>query len=178
MSTGLRTMPEQGRVGLGGLAPIDNAWQAPDPNVELQVFVLVYPPPTTPGSGPHDVHWGLAWEVAKDAWRHVELETHNDLQAPPPQPRYVYWGARTKMGAQATADARKILVGSMSLAKRLEIESLARTIPVVEPNGHWNCQHWLVALIGEMLRVKLIDQRTWDSVIAQTSYTSKSYFRH
>ncbi|CDO71167.1 hypothetical protein BN946_scf184845.g37 [Trametes cinnabarina] len=163
----LRIMPEQGRAGLNGLPPIDNAWVAPDPDARVDVYLVVYPPRPRE-CDPRGLHWSISWEVARGAWRIVHLEMVNDYRAPPPQPRYVYWGPQTKTGGLATKQATKILIRQMSLQTRRDIEAISRTIPVMAPNGQWNCQQWTIALLGKLLERKIIDQRTWDRVVAET----------
>ncbi|KAI0777399.1 hypothetical protein BD413DRAFT_601835 [Trametes elegans] len=149
---------EQGRVGLNGLGPIDNARLAPDPDTILKL-----------AESPRDLHWSLSWRVGAGAWRHVHIDRHNDPSAPRPQPRYVYWGAQTKIGGSATSQAQKILVGSMDLRARRAIENIAWTVPVMQPDGIWNCQNWINALLLKLLEGRVINQRTWEGVLNEVS---------
>ncbi|KAL7283968.1 hypothetical protein ACG7TL_001240 [Trametes sanguinea] len=164
-------MPHQGRADLPGHPPIDNAWLAKDPDARLDVFLVVYPP-LLGNSDPRSLHWSISWEVKHKAWRIIHLEMVNDYRAPPPQPRYVYWGPQTKMAGLATTNAKRVLIRAMSLQTRQYIEEISKTVPVMAPNGQWNCQHWTMALIGELLQKNIIDQRTWDRVLAEAHHES------
>ncbi|KAI9062199.1 hypothetical protein FKP32DRAFT_1593771 [Trametes sanguinea] len=164
----LYVMPQQGRAGLTVSEPIDNAWQAPDLDRRVNVFLVVYPP-RRGCTDPKGLHWSISWEVGRGAWRIIHLEMADDRRAPPPQYRYVYWGPQTKTGGLATMNAKKILIREMSLQTRRWIEEISKTIPVMAPNGQWNCHHWTIDLLGQLLEKRIIDQRTWDHVVANAN---------
>ncbi|OSD02660.1 hypothetical protein PYCCODRAFT_1435312 [Trametes coccinea BRFM310] len=158
-------LPEQGRAGVVGFPPIDLHWRFGDPDISLPVYILVSPPVDSTKFDPHGLHWSLSWEVKKDVWRHVNIITHMQPNQPPPNPRYVYFGALTKSIASDTPMERRILIGKMTLAMRREIEALAWTVPVMWPNGQWNCQDWLLDLLARMREKGLITLSQLDDAV-------------
>ncbi|CDO68392.1 hypothetical protein BN946_scf184815.g39 [Trametes cinnabarina] len=158
-------MPDQGRSNSAGAAPIDLAWRYPDPNTNLTVYLLVAPPQRNTVFDPRGLHWSLSWEVRQNVWRHVNVLTHRQPNQPSPNPRYIYFGPLTKTGGDGTLQTVKIIVGNMSLAMRQRIEALAWSVPVMYPNGQWNCQDWLIDLLGRMRNEGLIDDQTLRTVI-------------
>ena len=159
-----RLAREQGRHGLKDVG-IDNAFLSPDTDGDRNVYVLVYAP-RLPESTVCELHWSLAWEVSS-GWRHVHVELikyDNGRQLT--HPRYVYWGPMTKTGGASTVQAEKILVARMSLSQRKKVEEIAQTIPVVEYGQNWNCQCFVMSLLGEMANNRLISSDDWARVLS------------
>ncbi|KAI0336633.1 hypothetical protein GY45DRAFT_1315217 [Cubamyces sp. BRFM 1775] len=158
-------LPEQGRSGTVGEPPINLDWTAKDPDVDLPVYIIVSAPRD---NGPHDprgLHWRLVWQVARDRWRNVHIVEHRDDRQRAPNPRYVYWGALTQSSDPSASKSTKVLVGMMSLAMRQSIERLALEVPVMWPDGTWNCQNWILDLLTRMYRSGIISQRRWEEVV-------------
>ncbi|KAI9062166.1 hypothetical protein FKP32DRAFT_1677500 [Trametes sanguinea] len=53
----------------------------------------------------------------------------------------------------------------MTLAMRQQIEELAWTVPVMRPNGQWNCQDWLTELLARMQEKGLITPAQLDEAL-------------
>ena len=194
--------PEQGRAGLSLPSPINMDWQHPDADAPRPVFLLVYPPssPRSTHGRAHtwrDLHWSLAWQpscpetteapgaseagdawspaTAAGAWRHVQLDTYDVRTDPAPQPRYVFWGARTASADPAAlAGVAALQLGSLPRDARKRIEALAWETPVAFPNGRWNCQDWLRALLELVMAEGLVDRaRVQEALVrAETSELS------
>ncbi|KAL7283957.1 hypothetical protein PYCCODRAFT_329616 [Trametes coccinea BRFM310] len=158
-------LPEQGRYGTTGYPPTDMAWCYPDPNANLDVLILVASPMDPNNFHPRDLHWSLSWEVQRGIWRHVNVLEHARDNQPPPNPRLVFWGPMTKMGGGGTLEARKVHLATLSLAARKRLEQLAWTVPVMYPNGRWNCQDWLLDLLARMRNEGLITEQQMQNAV-------------
>lgn len=136
-----------------------------DRDEDAEVFLAVYKP-VVPTMTPRDLHWSLAWPISGTAaWRQIHVVTESMSDGPPPQPRYVYWGAMTKSAGPVDSVATRQSVGVFSLADRLRIEGLARDTPVMVPDGTWNCQDWLLDLLQRIVSAGLISQDKRDSLV-------------
>ncbi|CDO71169.1 hypothetical protein BN946_scf184845.g39 [Trametes cinnabarina] len=159
-------LAEQGRAGAVGFPPIDLHWRFGDPDASLPVYILVSSPVDQTRFDPHGLHWSLSWEVKPNVWRHVNIVTHRHPDQPPPNPRYVYWGALTKCSGPGTLVKRRILVADMTFAMRKQIEEVAFTVPVMQPNGQWNCQDWLLDLLDRLRQNGLISDQNLKEVVS------------
>ncbi|KAL7283972.1 hypothetical protein ACG7TL_001244 [Trametes sanguinea] len=169
-------MPEQGRANSTGLPPIDMSWCFPDPDTSLTVYVLVSAPIDVTKFDPRDLHWSLSWEVQPNVWRHINVLYHERSDQPAPNPRLVFWGPLTKMGDIAISGERRVPVAVMTREMRKRIEELAWTVPVIYPNGQWNCQNWLVDLLGRMQDCGLITDEILNKAIdgARNAHVSEN----
>ncbi|KAI0315316.1 hypothetical protein OF83DRAFT_1035977, partial [Amylostereum chailletii] len=123
-----------------------------DPERKLPVYLCVHPSESSIfGATSRDLHWSIGWHVADEtpthskdkvrpAWRQIHTITHSREYDPPPQPRLVFWGTITSFVGERTKSANKFELGIMSLQERRRIEELALQVPVMEPDGTWNCQ--------------------------------------
>ncbi|TBU54361.1 hypothetical protein BD310DRAFT_951480 [Dichomitus squalens] len=168
-------MPEQGRAGLSLPSPINMDWTFPDRDAPLPVYLLVQAPssPTSSslaGVGPaqtwRDLHWSLSWQPAEGAWRHVQVDMYDVKTDPAPQPRYVFWGARTTTAdAAAEGSAARLELGTLARDERRRVEQMAWEVPVMYPNGEWNCQNWVRGLFERMVEAGLVKQERVDEVV-------------
>ncbi|KAI0654906.1 hypothetical protein C8Q70DRAFT_465522 [Cubamyces menziesii] len=167
-------LPEQGRSGTVGEPPINLDWIAKDPDIDLPVYIIVSGPRDGSSHDLRGLHWRLSWQVARDKWRYVHIVEHWRDHQRAPNPRYVYWGALTQSSGHSTSKLTKVLVGVMSLATRKSIEQLALEVPVMWPDGTWNCQNWILDLLTRMHRAGIISQRRWEEVVgaAHNAYRS------
>ncbi|CDO71170.1 hypothetical protein BN946_scf184845.g40 [Trametes cinnabarina] len=152
-------LPEQGRAHATGYPPIDMSWCFPDPDTSLPIYLLVSAPLDRNQFEPHDLHWSLGWEVHSNVWRHVNVLQHDRPDQPAPNPRLVFWGPLTKMNDNGASETKQIPLAVMKLATRKRIEELAWTVPVLYPNGWWNCQDWLLDLFERMRAEGLITEQ-------------------
>ena len=199
-SSNVEIAPEQGRAGLSLPSPINMDWQHPDRDAPRTLHLLVYPPSSprsTHGRAQswRDLHWALAWQPAPSpspdepapadpanahdaidaaaAWRHVQLDTYDVATDPAPQPRYVYWGARTTSpegpspASEAGGGVKRLALATLAREQRRRVEELAWETPVLWPNGRWNCQDWLRALLARMVAEGLVAQENVDGVLTQ-----------
>ncbi|KAI0707549.1 hypothetical protein C8T65DRAFT_650860 [Cerioporus squamosus] len=58
----------------------------------------------------------------------------------------------------------------MNSATRRSIEALAWEVGVAKPNGQWNCQHWILALLGKLYENRIITQGPWSKVVAEATH--------
>ncbi|OSD02661.1 hypothetical protein PYCCODRAFT_1435313 [Trametes coccinea BRFM310] len=167
-------LPEQGRANTTGLPPINLDWAHKDPNKDLPVYLIVNAPSDPKRFDPRGLHWSLSWEVDPGFWRQVNILEHRRPDQPAPNPRYVYWEALTKSAGPEMDDSKKIQVAVLSLAARQRIEQLALEVPVLYPNGRWNCQDWLIDLLSRMVKDKLITDEQMNQGLreARTAYAS------
>ncbi len=162
-------LPEQGRRGLTILPPLNNDHLARDNEVDQEVVLFVY----GPGGGttsPRDLRWSLAWQVSNGGWKHIHVTAENTPYDRHLPWRYVYWGPQTKTAGLATYQARKTSLGVMNSATRKRIEAIAWEVGVAKPDGQWNCQHWILALLGKLYENRVINQAQWSKAIADASH--------
>ncbi|KAI9062167.1 hypothetical protein FKP32DRAFT_1759081 [Trametes sanguinea] len=167
-------LPEQGRANTTGLPPINLDWAHKDPDADLPVYLVVNAPSDPKRFDPRGLHWSLSWEVDPGFWRQVNVLEHRRPDQPAPNPRYVYWEALTKSAGPEMDDAVKIEVAVLSLPERQRVEQLAFQVPVPYPHGRWNCQDWLIDLLGRMVEENLITQERMTEALqkARNAYRS------
>ncbi|KAI0719759.1 hypothetical protein C8T65DRAFT_562059, partial [Cerioporus squamosus] len=138
-------------------------WLAHDYDVDSPVYLLVYP-----AHARVPCRWGIAWPVGQGtstrpspaltsaAWRHVQLESLADPLGAEVEMHYGYYGALTKTAGPEFATARWFELGTMDLARRREIESLARMTPVLDEEDGWGCQDWVKDLLERMVAAGVV----------------------
>ncbi|RDX52453.1 hypothetical protein OH76DRAFT_1400238 [Lentinus brumalis] len=146
-------------------------WLAHDYDVDSPVYLLVYPA--------HQrvvCRWGIAWPVGGEAtststaaWRHVQLESLADPLGGEVEMHYGYYGALTKTAGPEFATARWIALGTMNLAHRREIESLAKTTPVREDEDGWGCEDWVKDLLERMIAAGVVSATTCHDAVSRAS---------
>ncbi|KAI0360324.1 hypothetical protein OH77DRAFT_1418213 [Trametes cingulata] len=152
-------------MNTSGPINLDSFPQYRDRDEDAEVFLAVYKP-SLPTLTPRDLHWSLAWQIkGTAAWRQIHVLQEKMIDGPPPQPRYVYWGALTKSAGPTDSVATKHSLGIFSLADRQKIEDLAWKTPVMIPDGTWNCQDWLLDLLRRVTAAGLVSQEKVDSVL-------------
>ncbi|KAI1789447.1 hypothetical protein LXA43DRAFT_974282 [Ganoderma leucocontextum] len=155
-------------VGAGILASVVAYWSVRSAlsialAILLRIFLHDYPghtPPNTSASvGPpqtwRGLHWSVSWPPAPGAWRHVRVDAYDIRTEPAPQPRYVFWGARTTTAdANANWDghggAAKLEPGALTREERKRVERMAWEVEVMYPNASGtgnSCQNWVRALL-------------------------------
>ncbi|KAI0699185.1 hypothetical protein C8T65DRAFT_660081 [Cerioporus squamosus] len=168
-----RVLPEQGRKGVNRPAPINlDCWPAyRDKDEDTAVFFAVYNP-VLPRQTTRDLHWARTLA----AWRQIHIiEEKFEASGDGWESRYVYWGPLTKSSGPTDDVAKRYSLGVFSLERRKRIEELAAQIPVMVPDGTWNCQDWLLELFERMVAVGLIPAEKRDEVLAAAGYApSKS----
>ncbi|KAI0360374.1 hypothetical protein OH77DRAFT_1418275 [Trametes cingulata] len=153
-------------------------WLARDYDVDVPVYLFVYPSHTT--VDPHHARWSIAWPVGGRtesemvAWRHVHADAYDNeagLETDPP--RYVYGGAITKTAGPGTVLAKRFPLAVLNLAMRKRIEELAAETPLAPMVDLYpsdaDGQAWIVNLLDKMVASKVISGATRDQVIQQAS---------
>ncbi|TFK81155.1 hypothetical protein K466DRAFT_604732 [Polyporus arcularius HHB13444] len=88
-----------------------------------------------------------------------------------------YTGAlKPKTAGVATYQARKTSLGVMDSATRRRIEAIAWEVGVAKPDGQWNCQHWILALLGKLYENRVINQAQWSKAVADASHLWDDWF--
>ncbi|KAH9930476.1 uncharacterized protein BXZ73DRAFT_101849 [Epithele typhae] len=139
--------------------------------------ILLHPPPLTtpltqhpPGATctarkdkPDPDAAGDLSEASPDGpWRHIELDTYNVKTDPSPQPRYVFWGPRTLSSSHAPR-ARPLALGVVAHRQRRALEALAWDTPVMLPDGRWDGQEWVRALLGAAVDAGIVERERVDA---------------
>ncbi|KAI0315312.1 hypothetical protein OF83DRAFT_1132613 [Amylostereum chailletii] len=170
---------QQGRGDLIAPAPQDlgELIRFRDPDKALSVYLCVHPAEGFAiNLTQRDLHWSIGWHIMdeiqpgpqpmlRQVWRQIHVVTHNRDYDPPPQPRLVFWGTITSIVGQRTTNAEHLELGIMTLQTRSQIEALALQVPVMAPDGTWNCQDFLKDLLQKMVEAGIIDKDKKDSVI-------------
>lgn len=156
--------------------PINLDWLHKDSEGDVEVFFAVYnPPPLLQGHTPRDLHWSIAWQIRDTgAWRqvHVVEEKIEVAREQRPLQLYVYWGPLTKSSGPTDGVAKRYSLGVFPLAQRLQIEELARQVPVMVPDGTWNCQDWILDLLSRMVSEGILPKDSPDSAVISAGRTS------
>jgi len=61
----------------------------------------------------------------------------------------------------ATTDLVILLVGTLTLAQRRELEVIAWNVDVVQPDGEFNCQNWAAAVLGVAAARESLSRNTY-----------------
>ncbi|KAI0371358.1 hypothetical protein BV20DRAFT_200706 [Pilatotrama ljubarskyi] len=168
----------QDQFHLPKLTTTTDDWLARDHDIEVPVYLFVYPSHTT--VDPHHARWSISWPVGGRsasemvAWRHVHADAYDNeagLETDPP--RYVYGGAITKTAGPGTVLAKRFLLAVMSLAMRKRIEELAAETPLALMEESYpsdaDGQAWIVNLLDRMVASELISSAARDHIIQQAS---------
>ncbi|KAL1703590.1 hypothetical protein EV121DRAFT_260689 [Schizophyllum commune] len=129
------------------MRPVDLAYFRPDADVCKEIFLIVY----TEQPEPRDRHWGIRWVVsarsnpdrlANRAARCLELYAHVRSK------HLVNWGPITQQHHLYVAhQISSISLGVLTLEQRRQLEAIAWNVPICLPDGEWNCQNWVCAVL-------------------------------
>ncbi|KIY45261.1 hypothetical protein FISHEDRAFT_26525, partial [Fistulina hepatica ATCC 64428] len=116
-------------------------------------------------------HWMIDWDVGQD----------RNNAGPDGQPTTVVrrlqivqevgyyhltnWGPIT-CHASPDGSTHRFLLGSISCAKRRQLEQIASETEVEEANGSWNCQDWLISVLRRAVRENLLAEEKVSAAIA------------
>lgn len=131
--------PNMGRPP-GRISPvgIDHIYR--DPDIDLPVYLLV----NSDHSDPRGRHWSISWKVGElnessstgpprihrvERVLHIVQEVGLDYNT--------NWGPITRFFE--TTHFNAIPIANISLSKRQDLEKIASSTEVYEPNGAWNC---------------------------------------
>ncbi|THH12564.1 hypothetical protein EW146_g7576 [Bondarzewia mesenterica] len=142
-------LPNQGRYE--GYPPPDLAWIYPDPTQDEDLTLMVQPVQNTPNLSvkytSKDNHWALVWDVSgpTDVHQSFKIIRRLHIQQDVGRDHLTFWGPLT-VTEDLKAAAPRFTVATVSSRQRKDLEDIASRTPVMEPDGHWNCQDWIRAV--------------------------------
>lgn len=126
-----------------------------------------------------DLHWAIAWYLGTrqsvPCFRllHVVTETHftkDNYGREVENKIYTNWGPHTKRLTEETCDSSLwVKIGRLSLERRRELEFIAANEPVQAPNGTWNSQHWVKAVLSKAISAGHFNPRVITNAITMLS---------
>ncbi|KAK7060279.1 hypothetical protein VNI00_001044 [Paramarasmius palmivorus] len=127
-----------------------------DPNKDLIVYLVVVPS----AGGRHRVrkndHWKLIWQIVDTPGRTVGRILHIVRELG--YNHLTNWGPLTKNLGDMTRDSEWFRVAEMTLAQRKALEEIAKAEEVMEPDGEWNCQDWVVSVLEKAVQGELLTE--------------------
>ncbi|KAI0309898.1 hypothetical protein OF83DRAFT_1157057 [Amylostereum chailletii] len=152
----------------------------PDVDAPLPVCILVspYPHPTEPS--PRDRQWSLAWSLPvrlsppsspshrRSSTAHAPTAVARVLETrqEPGRAHFTFWGPITRARVPTEMHgARWVPVAVLGRKERRELERIAGMVRVMKPNGWWNGQNWIVALLNAAVEEDVIAPEQRDSAI-------------
>ena len=132
-----------------------------DPDYTLPVVIAIVP---ARSGDPTDNHWMLIWTVYSSIQtgyivRRLQVAQEQGFN------HLTNWGALTVTAGTLTTTAQKFSVGEMTLSQRKHLERIALGTQVMMPNGQWNCQNWITAVLKEAVNQYLLDGRIVDQAL-------------
>ncbi|KAF8954777.1 hypothetical protein BDZ97DRAFT_1675867 [Flammula alnicola] len=129
-------------------------------DVSLQGVTLV------PSGSARDNHWMICWPVGWASGYAVQRRVHivKELLVP----HLTNWGPMTKSASSTTAQTRLlVLARGVTLAQRKKLEAIGSETPVLEPDGAWNCQDWVITVLAAAEEEGLVAHEQWTKVVAE-----------
>jgi hypothetical protein len=156
-------LPNFGRPS-GHFSPVSLDHIFKDTDEPKDVLLQVTLAPT--GIARHN-HWTICWVVGWSDGYAIQRRVHivQELQVP----HLTNWGPLTKSASADTASTSRaiVLVPRMSLEDRKRLEKIGSDMPVLAPNGEWNCQDWVILVLVEAESQGLISRELWKRVIEE-----------
>lgn len=148
------------------LGPV-SLWKYPDPDVALAVMLVVIRarPLLTYIPTFRDNHWMITWDIGVTPDGHTVHRRLHIVQEPDCD-HLTNWGPITSVAGQETErNGIVVNITTMTLAQRQALESIANTTPVFKPNGEWNCQNWILAVLEEGVKQGLLTHEEYMEVV-------------
>ncbi|KAI0076760.1 hypothetical protein K474DRAFT_1662634 [Panus rudis PR-1116 ss-1] len=135
------------------LPPVDLGFLYPDKRDKecpVSLWVKFVDEPIAPSAR----HWAIVWDVPGRegsvrlrAFRQLQVTRERDKQGVPCD-HLTNWGPMTKSVTDDDLNrSRLIPLGDIGLAGRKRLEEIASTMPIHVPDGDWNNQHWIIAVL-------------------------------
>jgi len=139
-----------------------------------------------PSLSARDRHWAIRWTVysrSTPSYQSVRtIELRNDETPGGNVGYYINYGPYTSADRVKTPSGVLLFeLGRLSLEQRRMLEAIAWNVGVVEPNGDFNCQNWLAAVLLVAVtrglfqedRIRTVFQRALREPIADTEYVTQ-----
>jgi len=88
-------------------------------------------------------HWAIGWEIDDNNRRLLQVVQENDKYGRPTG-HLTNWGAVTKAYSRPATHYK---IATLTLANRQGLEQIANAEQVLIPDGNWNCQDWVHAVL-------------------------------
>jgi hypothetical protein len=155
-------LPNFGRP-YGAIGPVGVDHNYRDSNETKEITLLVYPSSTGVRK---DDHWMIYWEVGMYGRMPVHRRLH--LVQETGMLHLTNWGPVTQIAGNATHEAKRYRLGHLTLRQRGTLERIARETQVYAPNGDWNCQNWVFAVIyAADFHAGIINRVQWGWAVSQ-----------
>lgn len=145
-------------IVLGRLGPVGIEHLYRDPDLELPVELLINRScPELRGQ-----HWAISWTVGDLPPTHkVQRILH--IVAEVGCKQYTNWGPVTR--SFNPLELAAVPIAQLTLAQRRALESIAAQTQVCVPNGVWNCQDWVIEVLGRAVGEALLSAGERDTAL-------------
>ncbi|KAJ7065243.1 hypothetical protein C8F01DRAFT_1124893 [Mycena amicta] len=143
-----------------------------DPRDKTLPVLLISSPATTTKHDPKDDHWTVAWVVhSRDNIKalrrlHIVREiNYNHL---------TNWGPITQcIRDQSLGRTHMTAIAYLDYPDRQRLEEIALANPVYVPNGLWNCQDWVEALMQKAIDAGVVTSAQWTMAMEQIALAAE-----
>lgn len=131
-----------------------------DPDLSLPVELLINRAyPQLRGQ-----HWAISWTVGDisgspthKVQRILHIVTELGFK------HYTNWGPLTR--SFDPLELAAVPIATLTLVQRRALEDIAAETRVCVPNGEWNCQDWIIEVLGRAVEEDLVSAMEMDTAI-------------
>jgi hypothetical protein len=170
--TDTNVLPNMGRdPGLIEPPCVDHLF--PDHDSPRTVMLIVWDTSDISTIAPNDRHWAVAWKVGQAS---TGDDVHRLLGVTRERgpdggllDHLTNWGPLTRSAGSSGCreHAKSIPIGTTSLSQRKWLEGVAAEEAVLEPNGWWNCQDWVISILIKSIQRGLFTKESVEAVLKQ-----------
>lgn len=148
----------------GETRPVDMGTFYTDQDVDKTIYLVTLMTGTTP----RDRHWAIRWQVEhriryEPALRCLEIIENFLIN---PHSYLINFGPLTTLhNLSPYAEFAIFPLQTLSLAQRSELEKISWNVGVAPPDGEFNCQNWVAAVLGVAVLRGLLDETTVRDVL-------------
>ncbi|GBE83982.1 hypothetical protein SCP_0510410 [Sparassis crispa] len=143
---------------------VDHINEFKDLDVPADVHLVVTPPSTfLHRPVPKDNHWAIFWNISRSTdgvMRRRLLQIVQERLGDGYANHLTNWGPITTSAGGPTPESRKFFIKTMTLSERKSLEAIAQTEEVLMPDGVWNCQDWIEAVLDKAVNGGMIAAET------------------
>lgn len=141
-------------VNNNNLRPIDNGYMCPDSDIDKKIYLIVHKSGNNTAPRDRLGHWAVRWTVFKrgnqptQALRNIEILSGKSI-GPTGEQYLINYGPWTSAERVTShLGMLAIPIGTLTLAQRHVLEAVAWNVGIENPNGDFNCQNWLAAVLS------------------------------
>lgn len=141
-------------VNDGNIRPIDSGYMCPDADIEKEIYLIVQK--SDGDIAPRDRHWAVRWTVFSrgsaptQSHRNIEIKSGEGTGLAGEKSKYlINYGPWTSAEhVDSPLGMLAVPLGALTLEQRRILEAISWNVGVESPNGDFNCQNWLAAVLS------------------------------